>query len=542
MSSEWACKFVFDGSGAGEFGSGVAYGNDFVCSECQQCGSDEYVSTNCSANHNTVCKKCANSSALAPNAHYLGTAKNVSGIMICDWQCNAGFSKANTTCEPCSMKPEHAVFKSGSCDWSCQDTFTKKLSHCECETGRFFNASSSSCQRCKTCPSGTFKTVECGSHSDTQCRLCPNEIPSTAIFSGSAQMDSNGTVWCTYECGQGYWLNMTGGPQGQCVKCGLCGPGTFMAGSCTKTKDTVCSACPNRLPLHANFTGTYSTEKGECEWQCILHLGFYLNLSHADPCRCAEQGSYLETSQGQARCQPCSICRPGTFTSTKCNRTNDAICSRCPNAKPYMSEFTGRFPVVIKTENNSSGALIPTTEILNECEWKCNANFERKLVQGTYQCECISSTTCRKCAALPRHGKLLNICQMYTKNGVCTFDDSTIAGIMIAVLLPLSLADFDSTARNGFVQAIASAAGVSFRKVEIIGVSAVRRASVGFETKWEESVMVISGVRNRRAASISVETMVSGRLRQVSVFLCFHIQEEFACIFRERLETCIQDK
>ena len=80
------------------------------------------------------------------------------------------------------------------------------------------------------------------------------------------------------------------------------------------------------------------------------------------------------------------------------------------------------------------------------------------------------------------------------------------------------------------------------KRTEIIGVSAVRRASVGFETKWEESVMVISGVRNRRAASISVETMVSGRLRQVSVFSCFHIQEEFACIFGERLQTCIQDK
>jgi hypothetical protein len=57
---------------------------------------------------------------------------------------------------------------------------------------------------------------------------------------------------------------------------------------------------------------------------------------------------------------------------------------------------------------------------------------------------------CYQCPALPKDGKLLNVCQLFTDptTGKCTFDDTTVAGVVVAVLMPMSLTAFES-ARGG---------------------------------------------------------------------------------------------
>ena len=83
-----------------------------------------------------------------------------------------------------------------------------------------------------------------------------------------------------------------------------------------------------------------------------------------------------------------------------------------------------------------------------ECEWLCRENFERLPVTSTDDekfgrgsrdmCKCLEGKDCFQCAALPDDGGLLNICEMFTDpaTGICTFDSTTTAGLVLAVSCP----------------------------------------------------------------------------------------------------------
>jgi hypothetical protein len=109
--------------------------------------------------------------------------------------------------------------------------------------------------------------------------------------------------------------------------------------------------------------------------------------------------------------------------------------------------------------------------------------------------------------------------------GICTADDSTEVGAVIAILMPMTAAEFRAS-ENEFKTCIASAAGLSPSNVVVLGVTAARRAGkVGgsrrqyiFETveKVDEIRRMVTrsvslpGFNNRRADSVAVETMVIG--------------------------------
>ena len=52
-------------------------------------------------------------------------------------------------------------------------------------------------------------------------------------------------------------------------------------------------------------------------------------------------------------------------------------------------------------------------------------------------CKCIEGRECFQCAVLPENGALLNICELFTDpaTGICTFDSTTTAGLVLAVSL-----------------------------------------------------------------------------------------------------------
>jgi hypothetical protein len=142
-------------------------------------------------------------------------------------------------------------------------------------------------------------------------------------------------------------------------------------------------------------------------------------------------------------------------------------------------------------------------------------------------CECKKGLRCAQCPAKPERGKLLDLCQLFTNpaTGICTADDSTEAGAVLAILMPMTAAEFRAS-ENEFKTCIASAAGLSPSNVVVLGVTAARRAGkVGgswrqyiFETveKVDEIRRMVTrsvslpGFNNRRADSVAAETMVIG--------------------------------
>jgi hypothetical protein len=503
-SLPWACKYVFDGSVPGDHLSGVAYGDRAVCSECTKCDPVvEYVASECSLDQDTICKKCSN--PLPLHARYSGTAQNISGNMTCDWQCGTGYwKKDNSTCAACTNKiPAHAVFvdtpsSKVTCEWNCEKLFTRvraRLSgvRCDCIPGNYYNGSH--CIPCTTCRIGEFPSSTCTQSTvdpeDTVCVRCSNPLPQGSIYTGGGYI-LNGSVWCHVGCIGRFFYNAT---SGRCQKCSQCEVGKYVDTTCDPTHDTRCLVCPNSLPQYANFTGisVYDASTITCEWQCMNHKGFYTDISkwvelgripglvssaippnfltmggsggaigvagssvgggsgggvgstpglqndlYTGPCRCPEDGYYLSKSIEGESCKKCTTCKLGFYTTQKCNATADAVCTTCPNSKPYMSEYTGVYPTISSRTVGSNTTVV----VLPECEWKCNPNFEKKIVKGLPQCECIPGSGCSKCPKLPTNGKLLNLCLMYTdaSTGVCSFDDTTLAGIVMAVLMPMTLA------------------------------------------------------------------------------------------------------
>lgn len=237
-------------------------------------------------------------------------------------------------------------------------------------------------------------------------------------------------------------------------------------------------------------------------------------------CRCPSH-HWLHTSldMGQS-CKPCAVCGLGSYVSTPCNASANTRCTKCPNDKPDKSHYTGAW-------NNET----------RQCVWECDTNFEIRILNGKQMCGCKAGRDCVKCATLPDNAALINVCQMFidASTGVCTADDSTVAGVVVLVVMPMTLTEFQSN-RAGFVKSIAAAAGISETKVNILGTSEVRRSapssppttatptsrqatatphtSRAMPTQLDE-VEKVSSTDSRRAGSVAVETLVTGRMRQI---------------------------
>jgi len=435
-----------------------------------------------SRNASGFCVGCTN--PLPQFARFTGGGS----VSNCKWNCNDGYRKKAIT---------------SSISMALNDV------KCECDLEFYFNGTQ--CVPCKQCAIGTYESEICNDNNgprDTSCQPCADQVPVGAERTWQVTLVGGLRHVCNWKCANGFFYNNS-----SCLKCSECPAGTYQAHACVGgiapvSMNTVCSACPNQLPQYALFTKAYDKLLHVCEWQCQEHNGFLLDTSiwcsqsailglkpasvpnctalavvgggvgvggggvvgasapggglapapaplggppgagpvvqgggggglkvvYTGACRCPEVEFYLH--QG-VECKRCTVCERGYYVTRECNATIDRICGVCPNAKPLNSEYTGVY-------NNLS----------RQCEWKCNTDFEEIIVKGPggprVKCKCMEGKVCYQCPALPKDGKLLNVCQLFTDptTGKCTFDDMTVAGVVVAVLMPMSLTAFES-ARGG---------------------------------------------------------------------------------------------
>ena len=142
-------------------------------------------------------------------------------------------------------------------------------------------------------------------------------------------------------------------------------------------------------------------------------------------------------------------------------------------------------------------------------------------------CECKKGLQCAQCPAKPENGKLLVLCQLFTNpaTGICSADDGTEVGAVLAIVMPMTAAEFRASEKE-FMTCVASAAGLPPSDVLVLGVTAARRAGKADGSRRQyifETVEVVDDMRrmvtrsvsqpgfnNRRADSVAAETMVIG--------------------------------
>jgi hypothetical protein len=252
-----------------------------------------FTSSGCSSGATADAQCIACPAKLAPSGSYTYTDE-------CNFVCNNGFWRNDTTCAACSdLKCPPGSYASacssslnsvclpctvpgGLFNWTQGCNFT-------CANGYFaFNAS---CRQCVTpnCAPGSYPST-CGGTSNSICLACAPPL-------GNYVWLSSGT--CQYSCAVGWYRNASG-----CVRCSQrsCAPGTYL-GECGATFDATCVNCSGLAPGVVWTTG--------CSFIC-------------------QPGVYWLS--GGSVCKPCSTqvqCGVGWYPSA-CGATSDVACVPCP--------------------------------------------------------------------------------------------------------------------------------------------------------------------------------------------------------------------
>ena len=123
---------------------------------------------------------------------------------------------------------------------------------------------------------------------DCRPRISPHAQPRTA-----RRVRAPGPSECT-SCTAGNFVS-----GGSCVTCSQCPTGKYASGGCTGATDTVCAACDPSCDV---CSGPALEQCGTCQ------SGFYAN---------------------GATCSACTVCAPGSSTTTACSTTANTICAAC---------------------------------------------------------------------------------------------------------------------------------------------------------------------------------------------------------------------
>eukprot|EP00052_Salpingoeca_macrocollata_P018910 m.155884 g.155884 ORF g.155884 m.155884 type:complete len:5601 (-) comp20817_c4_seq1:60-16862(-) len=209
---------------------GCVGGQDTTCVDWRQCvvGS-EYETQSPSSEQNRICATCT--STCPAGEELVGTCAGST-----DASCQACSSTSYKAaagagpCQTCTDQCTGGYFLTGQCT----ATTTPVCQPCvdACQSNQYLNDTcggrvNSQCVNCQTCGSGFYQTRDCTLAHDRECARC------------------------TESCGAGFHLvGECGGSAGtanpQCVPCdgpADCGVDEFLAGQCTNTSSSDCTAC-----------------------------------------------------------------------------------------------------------------------------------------------------------------------------------------------------------------------------------------------------------------------------------------------------------
>lgn len=413
---------------------------------CAQGSNDDQVCTTCpskpqGATWTSLCGFACNT-----GTYYNSTSKlcNTCLFPVCPPGQNASkcITDKGSVCEACPERPLNGPYtwsNTTSCIFLCSgSTYYNRTNNQTCQDCRegTYRSSSTSCSNCATSPclAGTYRTIcGVGEISDSVCAQCPN-APIDGLF--------NWTSGCNFTCSDGYYLDGN-----KCIVCSkpVCIPGKY-ATSCTRTANSVCTACTNQP---ATGSITYITS---CNFTCNDNTFF--NASD-NSCAACPRDTYRSTpttcskctldqceaglnrslcsagSVSDAQCVPCAnspksglfdwtsgcafTCKYGLYLNRSLNSCLPCSMPKCIHAGQYASPCT---------ENGISQCVNCTGPAIGEYEWTSGCNFTclgasyytatdnscRPCANGMYAS---SQTACTECSTTLR-------CTPGTKQAPCT--------------------------------------------------------------------------------------------------------------------------
>lgn len=258
---------------------------DQRCTECDSCGVDEQVDSQCHAGSNITCKPCQANS-------WTQAGRNLKGPCLC----KAGFQL--------ELNGSHVDGSFYGDGWP--DGF-----EClQCHVGKFRTTDTNNSIPCQTCEALTFTTVP-GTVSCVPCTaLCDDSHDtSTRAFYVSSECTPSSDIVCSActVCPVRFYANRT------------CG-----AGNDNDRTDTTCAECPVDSYCPGNGTGVLA---------CPLHSHRFSAGASPQDCDCAPGYYQVNISGDGSRITdvlglPSHKCEPCPF-DTYC--TGDGLISRCPN-------------------------------------------------------------------------------------------------------------------------------------------------------------------------------------------------------------------
>jgi len=135
------------------------------------------------------------------------------------------------TCKSCS------TYHRTNCD-----KYGRKPPQCvleKCPSGYYLSISGSrSCNRCRTCPYGSYQRFACSGLTNTFCSRCSR--CTSGFYVTSACSRTRDTVCAQYKtCYHGYYRTS----YNRCRRCTRCRSGWILVSRCTETRDAVCRYC-----------------------------------------------------------------------------------------------------------------------------------------------------------------------------------------------------------------------------------------------------------------------------------------------------------
>ena len=227
-----------------------------TCSDCRTCGSNEYVSSACVYNSNTVCTPCPT----CPSGQYDSNfcSQETANCVRCRQACGTNQYES----QPCATNQNRvcSACSTGACpsgqyeSTACSATEDRKCSDCatcasdEYEQKTCSGSDDSECAPCNACPSGKYEDGGCDGVSDNVCRDCDTCVLGTSFrVTGSSCTKATTTCSPCTQCNNDQYehLGCTLARDRECRSCGeACGHMEYEHESCTATAPRVCKDCP----------------------------------------------------------------------------------------------------------------------------------------------------------------------------------------------------------------------------------------------------------------------------------------------------------
>ena len=323
------------------------------CLPCSTCPSGYYKSEDCTFDRDTHCEACTLGCGAG---EYLDGECNQRGE-------NVTTAATRPVCRPCPPRHYWSGRTSGGFDVQCPRCVP--VEDCTA-TGWYLSGectvdSSGECERCDSCPPGTYVQYPCGGRQQTGCRACPR-----GMFTNHSDAEACRPHTITTCPNDRFAFTPSITTDGICISTSTpsvaptpatpapssspslapsvavgCPPGHHLLQTTGPSEHAVCPACEfGKFQPAAEFVGL------ECAWWTACGVGAYgvggTALTNV-VCEVCEPGSYQPLTNAWVPVESCTpisgTCETGFFMSEPSSPSADRVCSACSACSVEAGEY-----------------------------------------------------------------------------------------------------------------------------------------------------------------------------------------------------------